>query len=584
MSASASSAAPHRSVVSIRGGQPQAPTTPHTPPRAIPSSFGSPSSIRAEEDVIVVEVGSRLVRVGFAGDNAPRVQLQLPPEEQRRVGDYRRWASGYEDDWGKRAMGAAWGTDYELWSYDLRSVDLGLVEDKLDRLLREAFSKCVLYSPRRVLKTRQELTRIPRHLLIDSKPRRIALVVPSSLPLPLLSTTLDMFFNRFQSPMVSLLSSATMSTVSAGLRSALVVDLGWAETVVTSVYEYREVRSTRSVRGGRHLVSSLHKIIKEAVQEKGVTPREGGEDEDNRHVISFGECEEICKRAVWCKPAQKPAAPGQDEGLATVEEQDESEAEAPTTTPENRTMKIPLRTAQPPTNLDMRFTQLAEACENTYFEQRDGAPATFDDEELPIHWLVYQHLLRLPLDVRAACMSRIVFTGGSSRVIGLKGRIFDEVAELVRKRGWDAVTGRGVKAAKSNLERHRRSLQASMGPTRAQGAEDAGVWHDAANEAPESNAIDEQLERRKAAPPVQGQLRAVDSLGPWCGASLACQLKVLAMANVERENWAQHGISGASRPGEVDIKAQQRQSLGPGGLMRGGGGQDRAWTLGAWGI
>lgn len=428
------------------------------------------------------------------------------------------------------------------------------------------------------------LTCMLRHLLIDSKPRRIALVIPSALPLPLLSTTLDLLFNRFQSPTVSLLSSATMSAVGAGLRSALVIDLGWAETVVTSVYEYREVRSTRSVRAGRHLVSSLHKIIKEAVRNKGITPYERVQDvkeEDNRHVLGFGECEEICTRVVWCKPAQKPATTDSDTGLPTVEEQDESEAEAPSTTPENKTIKIPLRSTRPPTNLDMPFSRLADACENTYFEERAGAPSTFDDEELPAHWLVYLHLLRLPLDVRAVCMPRIVFTGGCSRVIGIKGRITDELAALVEQRGWDPVTGRGVEALKNNPKLRRRgSRQASAGRTSAE-PED-GLWHDAANEAPEGNAIDEQLERRRASPPVQGQIRAVESLGPWSGASLTAQLKVLATAHVERENWVQHGAAGASRPGEVDVKAQQRQSLGP---MRGvSGGQDRAWTLGVWGV
>ncbi|SPO05702.1 related to actin-related protein RO7 [Cephalotrichum gorgonifer] len=536
MSASAGSTAPHRSVVSIRGGaQPPAPSTnPQTPPRPIPASFGSPSTLRAEEDVIVIEIGSRFVRVGFAGDNAPRVRLQLPPEQQRRLGDHRTWASGYQDDWTKRATGEEWGADYELWRYDLRSVDLGLVEDKLDRLLREAFSK---------------------HLLIDSKPRRAALVLPSSLPLPLLSTTLDVLFNHFQSPMVSLLSSASMSTLSSGLRSALVVDLGWAETVVTS----------------------------EALRENGFSPPEGGEEEDSDHVISFGECEDICTRAIWCKPAQKrPPAVGLETGLPTVQEQDEYEVETFSATRENKTIRIPLRSTQPHTELEMSYSQLADACENTYFGERTENPSSFDDEELPVHQLIYQHLLRLPLDVRAICMSRLVFTGGKSGIIGLKGRIFDEVASLIQKRGWDPVTGRGFQAMKDN--RKRSSRQAAPGPTKADAEEDDGVWHDAANEPSDTNAIVEKVERRKPDPPLQGQLRAVESLGPWCGASLACQLKILAIATVERENWAQHGASGASKPGEVDIKAQQRQSMGPGGLMRGmAGGQDRAWTLGVWG-
>ncbi|PKS11979.1 hypothetical protein jhhlp_001275 [Lomentospora prolificans] len=565
--------APHRSVTNIRGGQGPGstvtPSSPHTPPRAAPSAFGSPSTLRAEEDLLVIEIGSRFLRVGFAGDTTPRVQLQLPPEQQRRVGDYRLWTASSEEDWTKRERGSHWGEDYELWRYDVRSIDLGLVEDKLHRLLRDAFSK---------------------YLLIDSKPRRIALVLPSSLPLPLLSTTLDLLFNHFHAPIISLLSSATMSTVAAGVRSALIVDLGWAETVVTAVYEYREVSCTRSVRGGKHLVSSLHKVLKDALREQGTAVRETDDNEaEERHILSFGECEDICTRVVWCRPSNKTAQsqPREGEGLPTVQEQDELEHEAPSAARETKTVTIPLQTTRPPTSLRIQFSRLADACENTYFEDRPGAPYSFDDEELPAHWLIYQHLLHLPLDVRATCMSRIVFTGGCSKILGLKGRIYDEVVELARAREWDPVTGRGVEAVRKNLKLRRHgSKLTSGGPTGVLGQDEGdedGVWHDAANAGPETNAIDEKLDRRKAQA-VHGELRAVESLGPWSGASLTCQLKVLAVANVEREAWQLHGVNGASRPADVDVKTQQRQSLGAGGLMRGAaGGQDRAWTLGPWG-
>src|SRR3569833_3590136 len=66
-----------------------------------------------------------------------------------------------------------------------------------------------------------------RYLLIDSRPRRVVLVLPSSLPVPLLSTTLDTIFNRFQSPTISLVSAPVMAAAAAGVRAALVVDLGW---------------------------------------------------------------------------------------------------------------------------------------------------------------------------------------------------------------------------------------------------------------------------------------------------------------------------------------------------------------------
>ena len=36
-----------------------------------------------------------------------------------------------------------WGEGYELWKPDLRGLDMGLVGDKLDRAIREAFTKSV---------------------------------------------------------------------------------------------------------------------------------------------------------------------------------------------------------------------------------------------------------------------------------------------------------------------------------------------------------------------------------------------------------------------------------------------------------
>ena len=99
------------------------------------ASYGSPSTIRADDDIIVIELGSRLIRAGFAGDSLPKATLQCGLEEQRRVGDFRAWQNA------PRGSRHAWAGEHEIWQYDLRKVDLGLVRDKLDRLLREAFTK-----------------------------------------------------------------------------------------------------------------------------------------------------------------------------------------------------------------------------------------------------------------------------------------------------------------------------------------------------------------------------------------------------------------------------------------------------------
>lgn len=80
--------------------------------------------------------------MGFGGDPVPKGQLEFGPEHQRRVGDFRAWETGYQDDWRRRPLGKDWGSDHELWQFDIRGVDMGLVQDKIERALREAFTKC----------------------------------------------------------------------------------------------------------------------------------------------------------------------------------------------------------------------------------------------------------------------------------------------------------------------------------------------------------------------------------------------------------------------------------------------------------
>jgi hypothetical protein len=133
----------HRSVTNIKSPPPGAPSSPHTPLRTITSTFGSPSALRAEEDCVILELGARYLRAGFAGDAAPKAVIDFGPETQRRPGDYRRWEVAYDKLWRNRIKGGSWGEAYELWKPDLRGLDLALVGDKIDRALRDAFTKLV---------------------------------------------------------------------------------------------------------------------------------------------------------------------------------------------------------------------------------------------------------------------------------------------------------------------------------------------------------------------------------------------------------------------------------------------------------
>ncbi|KAL8692519.1 MAG: hypothetical protein Q9224_003939, partial [Gallowayella concinna] len=198
------------------------PSSPHTPQRTFSSAFSSPSvSYRAEEEVLVFELGARHLSAGLVGESKPRCRLGFGPEDSRRVGDYRAYYPEYQDRPRKRKRDYKWGEDHELWRMDLRGVDLGLVEDKIERAVREAYTK---------------------YLLLDSKNKRLVLVLPSLMPHRLLSSILSSIFSNFQTPSITLLSSPALNIAAAGCRAGLVVDIGWDETVITSVYDFREIK------------------------------------------------------------------------------------------------------------------------------------------------------------------------------------------------------------------------------------------------------------------------------------------------------------------------------------------------------
>ncbi|KAM0244383.1 hypothetical protein ACHAP5_006290 [Fusarium lateritium] len=512
----------HRTVTSIRGGPSQGPgpSAPHTPNRSsITSIYGSPSAVRADDDIIIIELGSRHIRVGFAGDTSPKATLQCSPEDQRRAGDFRGWQLP------KPSGGLHWSKEHEFWRYDLRDIELGLYQDKLE---------------------------------------------PS----------LDTMFSKFQSPTISLMSTPSMSAVSAGVRSALVIDMGWAETVITSVYEYREVKTTRTVRGGRALLDALYTTL------EGSIP--GEHDVTKKRAINFEECEDIMCRLMWCKPSEFRLSQRQSSQLETVDEQEEiDEDESAQAGVPTGVAQIPITTSSRPLMVELPFEKLAKVCDDTFFDP-SADRATFDDDELPLHLLLYSHLLQLPLDVRAICMSRILFTGGCSNILGIKQRIIDDLTAIVEKRGWEPVFGKVVEKHRNTMRLHQQSSASS--PTEssppASQAEDEPEKpsKSAADATPEHDPIEAKVVRqRETVPQLKGQIRVLHTLGPWIGGSLLCQLKVPAMAIIDREAWLQQGVNGASRPNEVDFKAQQRQSVQAGGYARGGGGHHGNWTLGVWG-
>ncbi|KAH7412278.1 actin-domain-containing protein [Phaeosphaeria sp. MPI-PUGE-AT-0046c] len=560
---------------SVRGATPRladlasTPESPRTPlNRSTSYGFGSPGgSFRTEDEYVVIEIGARFVRCGFPGESAPRCTIPFGQEQQRRVGDYRQWDPECGQQRRKRKRGQDWGQENELYRTDLTEVDLGLVEDKFERAMREAYNK---------------------YFLLDSKPRRILLGMPPRMPHALMSTLLDVLFTSCQAPSITLLSSPVLSTVAAGLRTALVIDIGWSETVVTAVCEYREVRERRSIRAGKMLSEAMAKVLN---AELDADADSGAPKAD----VSFEEAEEVLTRVAWCKANPRSNRrtlyfPARE---APVLEEFEDAVESPPPA-----VTIPFPKHSPPTQLSVPFASLAKPAESALFAS-DMTLSEFDDEDLPLHHLIYRALVHLPIDVRRLCMSRIIITGGVSAMPGLKTRILKELEALVSIKGWDPVRSYGKASARreERLKRQREEAELrreddelrreegedqvaeSLDPNAPAPSIPAGLRE------PEVDNMDikmAQLALRSGPPPacsIGGVIRGVETLGAWAGGSLVAQQRIKGIVEIERDRYLQHGLQGASKEKEVSV-VQQRQSMGPG--LAKGAGERASWTLGVW--
>ena len=537
------------------------PTTPQTPllARSLSSALNSPAaSFRSTDDEpLILEIGSRYFRAGLAGERSPRCILDFSPNEQRRVGDYRQWLPGNSHASNFHESKNSWGRDHELWRMDMSQVDQALVEDKIERAFRIASTKYLMEPAQ--------------------KPRKIFLALPPTLPHALLSAVLTTLFNKAQAPTITIFSTPVLNTVAAGLRSALVVDIGWAETIVTAVYEYREVHQKRSDRASKALCQEYGTLLD---RESGRQPVE---------EIRFGQAEEVMTRIGWCQSAQN--AHGKHVGH-------ESQAHEAT----NQTRQIPIKSSHPSETVEMPFCRLAEPVEIAWFG-RNTTPKDLDDNEQPLHELAFQALLTLPVDVRGICMSRIIVTGGGSKLPGIKRRLIAEVQALVQARGWNPIRDFGSVAERrkhtppmATTKLLSQSKVRSM-PVTSGAGEDTDTSTISSSSRPymataaarytdqEDDPIANKLARERAKaiqPSVQGLVRGVETLGAFSGLSILAStpLRVRGVVDCERDTFLLHGGLGSATKAKDIVVSQtsQRQSLGPNANV---GGRN-SWTLGGW--
>lgn len=539
------------------------PSSPHTPVRTLSSTYSSPAyGFRAEEEVVVFEFGARYISAGLAGESAPRCKLGFDPEQSRRVGDYRQWLPGYESRAKEKNTSTTWGKDHELWRLDLRDLNLGLFDDKIERIVRKAYIQ---------------------HLLLASKSKRVVLVLPSLMPLPLLSSLISCLFNNFQMPGITMLPAPTMAVVSAGLRSAIVVDIGWHETSISAIYEFREVFQRKTTRAMSLVTDHMRKMLQKVFDDTEYEQTQ--QIKFNKALneptdVEFIHAEEVTSRFAWCETS-KGNTNDIEQRLESINiARDTFDKDNPATGKSDREtlVSIPLISSSSKA-VDLPFSAFQKPVETALLASKT-IPYDLDDQEQPIPFLLYKALLSLPPDVRGICMARIVITGGGSEIPGLKSRIVSEVSAMVKQRGWDPVWGRaadkyrGMKAeiARKNTEDNGQPPKMASPPVPA------------ALEPQVPDPIEDKLKRKEVKlNPVMdsGVIRGVETLGAWVGASLVAKMKVKGIVEIERDVFLQHGLAGAKREMEGSVAQARQSSFGP-GIQRAAGAEKAGWTLGAW--
>lgn len=540
------------------------PPSPHTPPqqRLVSSAFSSPSlSYRVEEESLVFEFGARHFSAGFAGESSPRCRLTFGPEDSRRIGDYRRWLPGFEERKVRKRKGYEWGEDHELWRMDMRELDLGLVEDKMERAVREAYTK---------------------YLLLDSKSRKVVLLSPSVMPHPLLSCVLKTLYINFNNPTITLMPIPLVCMAAAGCRSGLVVDIGWEETLVTGLYEYREIHQARTTRAMKAVTRDMAKLIHLYSNNSGpdISLMTDEDAFDTSIDDMFEHAEEVTTRMAWCKShdALSHEVTASPENAGSLGNEDEPNRQKTNNFPGQDPIISFSRAPHSLEHLRIPFSHFALPVEAALFAHSKTAN-DIDDHDQPLHIIIYKALSRLTPDVRSLCMSRIIITGGGSRIPGLKSRLLAEVSALIMTRNWNPVHGKAADEQRRRLNEIKIKQRANSKPPPAS----AQIQPSAAPHPPDpiADKLRRDQEAQGSHPVVSGIVRGVETLGVWAGGSLLANLKIKSVVEIDRDAFLQHGIMGARRDVEASVVAPQRQAAGP-GIARTAVGDKTVWTLGAW--
>jgi actin-related protein 10 len=234
-------------------------------------------------------------------------------------------------------------------------------------------------------------------------------------------------FTYFQVPSVTFLSSGVLALTSAGLRTGLVVDIGWHETRVLpvqvalvwadEVFELRPLNPFVQVSpiACQRLHNRLRYLLQEYSSPKLISP-------------SVDLIDDFLVRGLYTPPDPPTYPPTISTGLIPNDQLSQVYS-----SPETITYFVPsLKThVTLPNWIRSRTTEL--------FFEGDRADIIPDTDEIGLIGTITSCLGRLPSDVRGPLLQNIIFVGGGAAIPGVRTRITGGLQRI-----WRDKTGRST--------------------------------------------------------------------------------------------------------------------------------------------
>eukprot|EP00058_Branchiostoma_floridae_P027718 XP_002613209.1 hypothetical protein BRAFLDRAFT_262678 [Branchiostoma floridae] len=309
-----------------------------------------------EKTAVVIDIGTSYTKLGFAGECGPRAII--PSEVKRQqTGKVVRLEDYYNTN-----------------------------QDELFAVLVEFLHQMYF-----------------RYLLINPKDRRVLIAESVLVPTNFRDTLAKVLFRHFEVPSVMFAPSHMLTLLTLGINTALVMDVGYADTLVLPIYEGVAVLGAwQSLPlGGR----AIHKRLESLLLAESTVATEGGTELPLSSIVGTVKeeiLEDIKVRTCFVCSMER-SRKVQDAAMAQLGLIDPSQA------------------GQSPVASTKDFVRQKSATE-VLFEQ--------DNELQSVATLILDAIIKSPIDTRKELAENLVVTGGTALLPGFLHRLMQELNSL----------------------------------------------------------------------------------------------------------------------------------------------------------